>query len=427
MRLHYLCRRVSPGRRRVSRPGRSASPTSAPQDAPSGQPEAVVDLATRGGVGPGPGESGVTPTRESSRSSSPGPGADNQPTGSPEKTYDYEPHAGGADFDDSQWEVIAPTSARPAALDGRLGFNWYRLAPHHSGAHRRRLDPAGPGRRLRDDARRLRRGLGRRRAAAYARAERRLDRRGLERAEPSRRRPRRASPASRSSSPSSASTVRCRTRRPTSSSCGTAKLEFYPGSSGPRRASRRARSTSRSCAWTRRSTRSCRPNPKIWKLAEGFQFTEGPVWVPAEKAATCCSAIRTATPSISYTPGRPPARCSGRRAAMRAPTSPSTDSPVRTASTLDRAGPAHDRPAWQSASRPPREGRREHRARRPLSRASGSTARTTWSTAPTARSTSPIRRSACRSSSTIRARSCRSAACTASERTASSQLRRPRS
>jgi gluconolactonase len=26
------------------------------------------------------------------------------------------------------------------------------------------------------------------------------------------------------------------------------------------------------------------PNPKIWKLAEGFAFTEGPIWIPSEKA-----------------------------------------------------------------------------------------------------------------------------------------------
>src|ERR1041384_3304779 len=37
-----------------------------------------------------------------------GPGPDKQPTGAPVKTYDYAPHAGGADFDDSKWEVINP-------------------------------------------------------------------------------------------------------------------------------------------------------------------------------------------------------------------------------------------------------------------------------------------------------------------------------
>src|SRR6266481_2901855 len=34
------------------------------------------------------------------------PGADGQPTGGPVKTYDYAPHAGGFDFDDSHWEVV---------------------------------------------------------------------------------------------------------------------------------------------------------------------------------------------------------------------------------------------------------------------------------------------------------------------------------
>src|SRR5438067_4511594 len=39
-----------------------------------------------------------------------GPGADGQPTGNPVKTYDYTPHAGGLDFDDSPWEQISPVS-----------------------------------------------------------------------------------------------------------------------------------------------------------------------------------------------------------------------------------------------------------------------------------------------------------------------------
>src|SRR5262245_24192835 len=38
------------------------------------------------------------------------PGADGQPTGRPVKTYDYTPHAGKADFDDSAWETISPMS-----------------------------------------------------------------------------------------------------------------------------------------------------------------------------------------------------------------------------------------------------------------------------------------------------------------------------
>ena len=56
-----------------------------------------------------------------------GPGADGQPTGAPVKTYDYTPHAGGADFDDSSWEAIEPTSLSKRRGFGRLGFNWYRI------------------------------------------------------------------------------------------------------------------------------------------------------------------------------------------------------------------------------------------------------------------------------------------------------------
>ena len=56
-----------------------------------------------------------------------GPGPDKQPTGAPVKTYDYTPHAGGAAFDDSKWEVIKPTSLDQRRGNGRLGFNWYRI------------------------------------------------------------------------------------------------------------------------------------------------------------------------------------------------------------------------------------------------------------------------------------------------------------
>ena len=55
------------------------------------------------------------------------PGADKQPTGKPIKTYDYEPKAGASDFDDSQWEAIAADSLSERRSTGRLCFNWYRI------------------------------------------------------------------------------------------------------------------------------------------------------------------------------------------------------------------------------------------------------------------------------------------------------------
>src|SRR5262249_61362082 len=55
------------------------------------------------------------------------PGADKQPTGVPIKTYDYTPHAGGADFDDSKWEAIDATTLDQRRATGRLCFNSYRI------------------------------------------------------------------------------------------------------------------------------------------------------------------------------------------------------------------------------------------------------------------------------------------------------------
>ena len=55
------------------------------------------------------------------------PDADGQPTGAPVATYDYTPHAGGADFDDSGWERIEPASLVQRRSTGRLSFNWYRI------------------------------------------------------------------------------------------------------------------------------------------------------------------------------------------------------------------------------------------------------------------------------------------------------------
>ncbi len=57
-----------------------------------------------------------------------GPGADGQPTGTPVKTYDYTPKAGVSGFDDSQWPVIQPATLMERRANGRICFNWYRIA-----------------------------------------------------------------------------------------------------------------------------------------------------------------------------------------------------------------------------------------------------------------------------------------------------------
>jgi gluconolactonase len=46
----------------------------------------------------------------------------------PNRTYDIAPHAEAADFDDSGWTALAPTDTMRRLADGRVCFNWYRIA-----------------------------------------------------------------------------------------------------------------------------------------------------------------------------------------------------------------------------------------------------------------------------------------------------------
>jgi len=95
-------------------------------DTPKGQPEATVNLATAEGVKLVKGEWRYSDTKIIEIDFK-GPGPDNQPTGAPVKTYDYTPRAGGADFDDSKWQVIDATTLNARRSTGRLCFNWYRI------------------------------------------------------------------------------------------------------------------------------------------------------------------------------------------------------------------------------------------------------------------------------------------------------------
>ncbi len=104
----------------------AAQGPSTPYDPPEGRPEAVIDLATVEGVRLVKGEWRYSDTKIIEVDFK-GPGADGQPTGGPIKTYDYTPHAGGADFDDSRWEVLDPTTLDKRRSTGRICFNWYRI------------------------------------------------------------------------------------------------------------------------------------------------------------------------------------------------------------------------------------------------------------------------------------------------------------
>jgi gluconolactonase len=110
-------------------------------DVPAGRPAAVVDLAT---------DAGARLVEATWRYHDARivevdhrlPGPDLRPSGAPTRTHDIAPQAGGADFDDSAWETIAPESLDGRRSAGRLAFNWYRInvkIPPRVGA----FDPTG--------------------------------------------------------------------------------------------------------------------------------------------------------------------------------------------------------------------------------------------------------------------------------------------
>ena len=54
------------------------------------------------------------------------PGPDLRASGAPNRTNDIAPHAGAADFDDSDWQAIEPAALEERRSHGRLAFNWHR-------------------------------------------------------------------------------------------------------------------------------------------------------------------------------------------------------------------------------------------------------------------------------------------------------------
>ncbi|HXG64202.1 MAG TPA: SMP-30/gluconolactonase/LRE family protein [Blastocatellia bacterium] len=121
--------------------GLSSAGAHAGLTAPNGKPEAIIDLATAEGVALVKGEWRYSDTKIIEVDFK-APGPEGQPTDAPIKTYDYTPKAGGADFDDSKWEVIAPATLNQRRATGRICFNWYRIRltiPERVGSY----DPTG--------------------------------------------------------------------------------------------------------------------------------------------------------------------------------------------------------------------------------------------------------------------------------------------
>jgi len=107
-----------------------AARTPGPPELLPGRPDALVDLQTDDGVAVVGGEWRYSDCRveeiefvELGSSEDPlGPGT------VPNRTYDVVPHAEAADFDDSSWRALAPEETMLRLGNGRVCFNWYRIA-----------------------------------------------------------------------------------------------------------------------------------------------------------------------------------------------------------------------------------------------------------------------------------------------------------
>jgi len=93
---------------------------------PLGRPDALVDLRTEDGLRLVRGEwryHDVDVVEVAGKA----PGPDLKPSGPDVRTYDYAPKADAADFDDSAWEVLPPATLDARRGNGKLSFAWYRL------------------------------------------------------------------------------------------------------------------------------------------------------------------------------------------------------------------------------------------------------------------------------------------------------------
>ena len=97
------------------------------QELPSGEPAARIDLRTTEGARLVQGTwrySDVELLPVEHRA----PDDTGQPTGATVRTWDIRPRAGERGFDDSAWPVLDPTTLGQRRGHGRVSFNWYRIA-----------------------------------------------------------------------------------------------------------------------------------------------------------------------------------------------------------------------------------------------------------------------------------------------------------
>ena len=108
----------------------SAARLPGPPELLPGRPDSVVDLQTDEGTRLVGGEWRYADARVEEVDFV-ALGSDADPLGPgdvPNRTYDVLPHGEAADLDDSGWEVLSPADTRRRLANGRVCFNWYRIA-----------------------------------------------------------------------------------------------------------------------------------------------------------------------------------------------------------------------------------------------------------------------------------------------------------
>ena len=106
-----------------------AAPLPGPPELMPGRPDAIVDLQTSPGLELIGGQWRYSDARveEIDFVSVGHPDDPLGPGVVPNRTFDVVPHAEAADYDDSGWRVLAPSETRLRLAAGRVCFNWYRL------------------------------------------------------------------------------------------------------------------------------------------------------------------------------------------------------------------------------------------------------------------------------------------------------------
>src|SRR4051812_941966 len=90
------------------------------------RPDAIVDLQTAEGAAAVHGgwryaDAGLRPAEFVEVADHLGPGT------VPNRTYDVQPHAEGADYDDSGWRRLEPAETMLRLSTGKVCVNWYRI------------------------------------------------------------------------------------------------------------------------------------------------------------------------------------------------------------------------------------------------------------------------------------------------------------